>query len=224
MTDDLDTQTAYLDGSYTALSTHAGYLAGAVSGSDSQSVYIKGVVSVTDSLSAFVSSSATTLSSIFAYLTGQEGSEISAYLEGDTMAVDYIILTTSDSSLSKKFRVLAQGYDDGTLEKAESRQRTLGGGIDHSAGAVYKIWNPVIKVRHTEAESGYGSLSDLEYLYSLNRPNGTPSNVITFTDHHSVENLVRFAGTFRKAYLGTSIEGSEAWATVALQLERIYNE
>ena len=133
----------------------------------------------------------------------------------------YVWLKSSDNSISKKFRVIAQGYDDGTLEKAENLERTIGGGVNQSQGAVYTIWNPIIRVRETETEVDYGNLSDIKTLYELNNPNGTPSNKITFIDHHGVQHLVLTSGAFKKALMGVKIEGNQAWFTLGLRLIKI---
>lgn len=223
-TTDLDNSPAFAHGGVNTTSNNLVYLAGGAVSNDNQANYLFGVEVALDSISAYTKSEGSGSSSIYAYLLSEHVSTKTAYLEGQTMSVSYITLTTSDASLSVKFRVIAAGYDDGSLEKAESRVRTIGGGIDHAMGAVYKTWTPTIKVRHTESDAGYGTLAELEYLYSLNNPNGTPSNVLTFTDHHSVQHQVRTVGPFQKSFLGSSIEGSEAWAVVQIRLERVFNE
>jgi hypothetical protein len=134
---------------------------------------------------------------------------------------DYMELKTSDASVVKRFRVLAQGYDDGTLRKAESLDRTIGGGIDHSVGAIYVDWNPVIRVRHTEIDTDYGTLADLRYFYELNDPSGTPSNDVAFFDHHNIEHTVHLVGDFQKAIMGTKTEGTLAWVLVKVQLVEV---
>lgn len=150
-------------------------------------------------------------------------SSLKASMEGLEMSVSYIWLKTDDVPTSKayKFRVLAQDYDDGTPEKAETLDRTIGGGIDHSVGGIYVSWSPIIRVRHTESETDYGTLADLDYFYRLNNPNGTPSDTIVFIDHMSVEHNVHITGTFQKSLLGVSVEGSEGWYLVRLKLVEI---
>lgn len=139
------------------------------------------------------------------------------------MAQDYIWLKTSDggATKSKKFKVLTQDYDDGTLEKAEEVNKTIGGGIDHSVGAVYKTWAPIIRVRHTETEADYGNVADLEYFFSLNNPNGIPSNDITFIDHHQTTYIVHLVGKLTKNLLSCEIEGTEAWYLYKLNFMRV---
>jgi hypothetical protein len=133
----------------------------------------------------------------------------------------YIILETNDggATISKYFRVVAQGYNDGMLSKSQSVKKTIGGGIDASTGEVYQSWNPVIRVWHTETEAGYGDLQDLKDLYSLNDPGGTPSNVINFYDNHGTQHNVLMLGDFKKQLVGTDIEGEQASFFVKLDLQ-----
>ena len=134
------------------------------------------------------------------------------------MANSYITLTNSNASLSKKYRVIQENYDDGTPNRAESFGRAMDGSADHSVGAVFKTWAPIIRVRHTEPETGYGTLANLETFYSYNNPNGTPSMNITFTDHHNVGHTVHFVGQMPKVALGCEIEGEQAWFLYKVQL------
>lgn len=137
---------------------------------------------------------------------------------GGIMEYPYLILTTSNASLSKRFRVLLADYDDGTPEKSQNMNKTIGGGVDISQGAIYQTWSPTIRVRHTETDSNYGTLAELRTLYELNNPNGTPTDVITMTDHHGTQFYVKILGTLRKAIMGCKIEGTEAWFLVRCQL------
>ena len=139
------------------------------------------------------------------------------------MATSYMWLKTSDAGTtkSKKFRVIAEGYDDGTPDKAMSMERTIGGGLDISQGAIYKSWSPVIKVRHTEIEADYGNLDDLEYFYNLNDPGATPNNIVTFIDHHGNSYTVMMIGEFRKQLLSAVIEGQHAWYLARVKMVRV---
>ena len=134
--------------------------------------------------------------------------------------IAYITLKTSDggSTRKKKFRVIAQDYDDGTYNRSESVRRTVGGGIDHSIGKPYRTWSPTIRVRYTESDTSYGTASDLEYFFNLNDPGATPSNVIQFSDNHydgyngtQYTALVHMVGQMPKMLMGCKIEGTEAW-------------
>ena len=139
------------------------------------------------------------------------------------MSQAYIVLETDDTiTLSKKFRVASgQDYDDGTPNKAQTISRTIGGGTDVSTGEVYRTWSPTIMVRHTEDETGYGTLGELEQFYSFNNPNGTPSDRLTFIDHHGTSRTIIMTGELRKQTLGVSIEGSTAWYYVKIILQEV---
>ncbi len=228
MADTSASTTAFVEGAITSADFVSSYLVGGGADLDNIPVYLSGVIFSTDSAPAFLFGISSILSSRFAYLFGILRDNINVYLEGsitgdDGVANDYIILRSSDSSIDKKFKVLAPDYDDGTPEKAGTAKKTLGGGISVSVGGIYYSWNPTIRVRHTESEAGYGDLQDLTDLYELNNPNGTPSNVITFIDHHNVDHLVYMVGSLKKAVLGSEIEGTEAHYIVRVTLQEIPN-
>lgn len=217
---------AYLEGQQTTQSQTPAYLGGGGSGTTSISGYLFGAILSKANAPVFLAGVNSAVGSRRAYLNGILRASVSGFLQGsitgdDTVARDYIVLKTSDGSLEKRFRVIAQDYDDGTPAKAGKARRTLGGGMSYSAGGVYYSWSPTIKVRHTEPETDYGNLADLTYLYELNNPNGTPSDKLTFIDHHNVERTVIMPGELRKAVLGSAIEGEEAWYFVRLTLQEI---
>lgn len=133
----------------------------------------------------------------------------------------YIIFQNSAATLTKRFRVIAEGYDDGTLDKSVSINKTIGGGIDVSQGAIYQAWNPVIRVKQDEPDTNYGDLADLETFYSYNNPNGSPSDKITFTDHHGTTHTVVIIGEFKKSVLSARIEGSNAHYVVQITLYKV---
>jgi len=189
--------------------TTIAFLSGNIAANDNQAACIIGI---TENVSTYR----------HAYCYGVLRTSQSAYLGGVLMTqVDYIWLKTSDLSIEKKFRVITQDYDDGTLDRSEEINKTVGGGIDHSVGAIYKTWSMIIRVRHTETEENYGDRQDLEDFYSLNNPSGTPSNDITFIDHHQVEYTVHIVGKMTKNLLGCEIEGEYAWYLYKLNLMRI---
>jgi hypothetical protein len=131
----------------------------------------------------------------------------------------YIILTNSNASLSKKF-VVAQGGYRVLLQKAQTENLTIGG-VDVAMGTIHEIHEYQIKVRegrYTFWSSGssqdipddYGVLSDLETFYRYNNPNGTPSNVITMTDHYGNVHQVLFVGEFPKTPVTTILDTAQA--------------
>lgn len=200
---------SYTAGSTTTLANKPGYLFGNISGLTSKSSFTHGVYSFSSRTSAFLD------------CTTNAADSTLAYLEGVLMANAYIVLTTSDSSMIKRVPVLVEGYNDGSLQKSQNINKTLGGGIDIAVGGVYRMWNMVVRVRHTETDSNYASLADLEYLYKLNDPGGTPNNILTMTDHLGTNYSVILVGDFQKMILGVQIEGEYAWYNVMLQMMEV---
>jgi hypothetical protein len=105
------------------------------------------------------------------------------------------------------------------LQKTQTKSTTIGGGLDITMGGVYEIHDYVIRVSHDDQEAGYANYDTLEYLYRLNNPNGTPSNVISFTDHYGNTFDAYLTGDFNDDLLGCEIEGEQAWWTVRTRIE-----
>jgi hypothetical protein len=206
---------AYLSGVAKPDNSISAYLIGSDDDTDSISAYTNGVILSTSSVSAFCNSAQLTASSSMkVYLTSVVSSSVSAYLEGEITAVDYVELTSDDESLSFKFRVMAPGYTDGTLMKGARLRKTVGGGTDIHNDEIYQVWQPTIKVRHTEPETGYGTMANLESLYSYY------GNVI-WSNHYQQEFLTMLIGDLRKAIIANSVEGTEAWFFVQMTLIEI---
>jgi len=198
---------AFLRGGYPITTSQDAFLYGGVADKSSTEVFL----GVTGGLKRGQTS---------CYTSGVVRGSVEAYTEGHVAEYDHIWLQTSDggATMSKKFRVLAQGYDDGTPEKAETLERTIGGGLNLNVGAIYKTWSPIIRVRHTESVTDYGTMAELEAFYALNNPNGTPSNKITFIDHHGTSRTVYIIGQLKKAIMGFKTEGEYAWFTIAIRM------
>ena len=130
------------------------------------------------------------------------------------MAVDkYFTLTNSSVSLSKKFQVVLSGHKI-TLEKSQTIDKTLEGGLDVSMGGLYERYEYLVRVRHEEERAGYGTLADLKTFFSYNNPNGSPSNVLTLVTHIGQEYSVFMVGSFSEQLLGVMVEGVNAWSLV----------
>jgi hypothetical protein len=150
-------------------------------------------------------------------MSGKISSHLLVFLEGsaegeiDMDQYPYIILKTSDGSLEKKFAIVqGTGYNNGSLEKAETLDRTIGGGTSHSVGGNYRSWNPTFRVKEEEDRDGYGNMSDLETFYSLNNPQGTPSNTITFIDNAGTNYQVHIVGSLEKDILTFNVVGTNS--------------
>lgn len=126
------------------------------------------------------------------------------------MANRYFILTNSNNSLSKRFRVILNNYST-PLEKKGKVETTLDEELDVHRGGVYKRFDYTIKVRETEPETDYGDLEDLRTFFSYNDPNGTPSDILQLEDHHGNIYNVATVGVFDPVPAGVVIEGVDAW-------------
>lgn len=123
----------------------------------------------------------------------------------------YIDLYDSSSgSGGAFFRVVEGGYKP-EKDKGGQINQTAGGGLDVSVGDIYEIHQYLIRVREDETEVGYGDLAELERLWSLNDPGGTPSNILTLIDHYGVTHQVYFMGKFSRQPVSVIIEGQQAW-------------
>lgn len=134
------------------------------------------------------------------------------------MANDYITFSNSNSSLTKKFRVLSSGYER-MREKLGQGRVTVTGRLDNQVGAVRQKWGLMLKVYETDPTDpsgndgnteGYGTLAHLRTFFSYNDPNATPTNVITFTDHYGTAHSVYLSGSLKEKNQSQMIEGVNA--------------
>jgi hypothetical protein len=220
-------QDAYTSGINTKIGNITAYLSGYNTDGSSKTSYSFGVILVKSNTSVFCSGTyVDKKDSIHAYVPTMEfKSNISAYigesLEGESMVQPYITLADSTGTTVCNFRVIHEGYTDGEMEKAGSVEPTIGGGVDVSMGAIRRKWEPIVKVYGTAStvdEAGFGTRSALEYFFELNNPNGTPSNVITCTDHHGVGRSVFMIDTLQANLLTTLVEGSGAVFHVKIRM------
>jgi hypothetical protein len=129
------------------------------------------------------------------------------------MAEKYFVLSTSTGSLTKRFQILQSGYKN-ILEKTQTVDKTLDGNLDISMGGLYLRFEYLVRVREQEDRPDYGDIADLKTFFSLNNPNGTPSNVITMTTNFGEEYNVVMLGSYSEQYLGVMITGPYSWALV----------
>lgn len=128
----------------------------------------------------------------------------------------YIRLLDSNGSGSA-FRVVLGGYKP-KREKSGEINRTAGGSFDHSVGDIYETFEYTIFLRDDEDEPGYGDVVELERVYALNNPNGTPSNVITLEDHFNNQHNCYMAGNLVPEPLTTTLSGLYAWYYIPITL------
>ena len=118
------------------------------------------------------------------------------------------------------FRIVQGGWKP-IKNKTGEINRTAGGGIDYAVGDIYEIFDMVVWCRDTEDVAGYGDRAELERIYALNNPNGSPSNVITFVDHFSTSHDCYMVGDEIPQPLTTMISGLYAWFYIPIKLYKI---
>jgi hypothetical protein len=128
----------------------------------------------------------------------------------------YIRLLDSTGSGSA-FRVVQGGFKP-IKEKTGEINKTAGGSFDHAVGDIYETFQYIIWVRDTEVDTGYGDRAELDRIYALNNPNGSPSNVITLEDHFNQQYDCYMAGQNIPEPLTTTISGQYAWFYIPITL------
>jgi hypothetical protein len=131
---------------------------------------------------------------------------------------DYITLTNSNASHSKRFKVTQMAP---TLDRTDETARTISGTLDKSAGVILAMHQYIIRVKAESADSQYGSLSDLQYFFKLNNPNGVPSDKIVLTDHYGDNHNCIFIGSLGPENVTTMLEGVNAIFFCKIQLGEI---
>ena len=140
------------------------------------------------------------------------------------MANKYVTLTDSAGNVSKRFRFQLEQFSN-IKRKSSSMVDTIGGSVDIAQGNTRTIVQGVIIVRHTEVDSQYGTLADLEYFHALNNPNptsGSPSNIITYVDHSGVTKSIYFIGDLGENPMTPMVDGNQAWFQVPVQFVSIF--
>lgn len=139
----------------------------------------------------------------------------------------YFTLTTSDSSLSKKFRVVEGGYSI-VWDKKQDDQPTLDGVPDITQGGIYQTYNFSVKVYqedpdNTIGDPQWGTLADLQTFYNYNNPNAAsgPSDIITMIDHYGNTNLVVFMGQLNLQPATIMLEGINAVYFIPIMLRKV---
>lgn len=142
------------------------------------------------------------------------------------MSNSYITLNNSNSSLTKKFRVVMGGYQK-TVEKVGAQRLTVTGKTDNQVGPAKTRFTYLIQVYETDPTDptksdgnteGYGTLDHLSTFFSYDSPGGTPSNAITLTDFDGTSYTVYLIGTFTPRPLGSAVDGLCAVYNVPVQM------
>lgn len=141
----------------------------------------------------------------------------------------YITLAPSNDTTgtqAKRYRVLMGGWKY-TIERSQSIEKAISGKLDVTEGGLITSQEYTIRLRHRESpDSLYGTRADLENLFRLNNPNGTPSNLVRFSDHYhdyAAYDPTTYAdailtNSLRIEPLTTIIDGDYAWFVINLSL------
>lgn len=204
----------------THLYTQYVYLGGWAHSNSSRSAYLLGGEATNDSVLAYCEGTNNVIASAPSYIEGVTRISVPAYMSGVYVSKDYIVLEDS-SGQAYKYRVLQEGYSNGSIQDGSTINRTIGGGTDIHSGKKYKVWEPLIKARHTEELSGYGTIQDLETLYEYVNLTGSPNRVITFYDHFQIRHEVLMMGDLQKRMVLLQVEGIRSWMHIRLLLVEI---
>lgn len=127
-------------------------------------------------------------------------------------------ITLQDSSGSGGYFAVVMGGYQPINQRDQTVNKTAGGTYDISQGVNFEIHQYTIRCRETEERNGYGTFGELRRLWSLNNPNGTPSDRITFIDHFGTTKYCYFKGEFPWQAVTTILEGICAWYFVPITL------
>lgn len=141
------------------------------------------------------------------------------------MSNSYITLTSDETptpSLGGKYVVVMM--DPGLvfgMQKSESEERTIGGGLDIGQGGVYDLFTYMIRAPVTP-ETGYGTYLHIRNMYRLTSPYGTPSRVLKLTDHLGANHSVVTKGDYRDSPMTFQLDGGHAWYLMTLTLRKLF--
>lgn len=238
----VDNQIAYLSGLSSAINIKHGFLKGSSGSQSNKSAFLSGSLGSNSSTKAFLSGRASTSSSKPAYLiagtqtssskkaytsgigivqSSQKAyisgfiSRIHAFLEGAGQTRNYIWLRDS-LGFEKQFKVVNTNIDNKNLDKAVRLQYTTEGVVDVSVSEERKTWTLTLRMKREDTT--WGDLEDLEHFYSLNDPQGSPTNVLVFTDNNQNNYNVYLIQPNTKQYMTYTTQSGNALVFVQILL------
>jgi len=136
------------------------------------------------------------------------------------MSNAYITITDSSSN-AYRFRVARDGYAP-TWSKTGQVQVTVTGKVDYQVGPVLRSWQLDLLVAGSSdpAGSDYGDMADLRTFYQLNDPDGTPTNVLTLTDHYGNTHSVYMIEDMIERPITPHIDGACSWFRVTVSFTK----
>jgi hypothetical protein len=131
----------------------------------------------------------------------------------------WVTLSDSIAGKTRRFICVFPGYDP-MYDPKETIDTSLEGALDVQRGGVYKVFQYVFRVRVDEVNPDYGSQADLEYFYLLKNPRGTPSDVLTLTDHYGNIWSVLLTGQYNPQAQTVYLDGPYAFALIPVTLRK----
>ena len=139
------------------------------------------------------------------------------------MANEYIEIITSGSEISRKYYAILSGHSE-IHRKAQSIENNIEGEPLITNGGIVLQFNYVIKLMYETDEAGFGTKDEMIYLYRLNNPNGSPSDVLTLIDHYGVSHKVKFTEGLELVPLTTMIDGEDAYFYTPIKFIEVADE
>jgi len=125
---------------------------------------------------------------------------------------------SSGSTMDWKFKTVQWKP---VFQKAQSLEKTLGGGLDRGEGSIMQVNRYVVKVPYDyqEGEEDYGRYSDLIKLYALNNPrDAVDTNLLRFWDHFGNEHMAWITGDVAPEPLTTIIDSNCSWYMIPMEI------
>jgi hypothetical protein len=134
---------------------------------------------------------------------------------------NYIVLADSNGELCGLSLRFKATQVRNTRTRTDDVKTTLSGSLDKSAGPILKSWRYLLRVPFQTDDSDYGTMDNLITLFELNDPNGTPSDIITLTDHYGNDFNVIFVGTLDPENATTILDGYNSHYIVGIELREV---
>ena len=128
------------------------------------------------------------------------------------MANAYILLTSNDGSLKKRFRVVHPSYAETNLRK-QTVQETATGKLDIQHGSHYRAWQMSVRTYRTEPVSNAGTAQSgtTTYITLANAASTTDDfyntqtvSLLTGTGAGQTAVITDYIGTSRRAYISVA--------------------
>lgn len=129
---------------------------------------------------------------------------------------DYITLQTSDAGLVKRF--WAESYRE-IPQRSQTMEALMDGRMSIVRGRRRTIYRYVLIVPEAVADANYGTVDDLEILFNLDNPSGSPSDTLTLTRHDGEERQVRLIVSNLEIFpKGVLLAGMQAYFPITVEL------